>query len=297
MTYSPERMERAGLLAQEFVERVYPEFTGVEPDVWVETIGEWEAYVVDFHVQDGDQSLGLRVLVNKPITAVRVLEYVELGAPEPYDDSLTIDAGEGEQVQPVPSEGLEEILINPRIVDYDDFSRLDESRWAITDGVDITAEGLVELVGESPFATNLFNITDFTGGEAFIFSLSFTAGTDFEITLDSGEWQSDDFRRAGFYVIGWEALTNIWHGADRIDEQQFALLPILADRSYGVLGAVDGGKLLILVWDEQNPSLSLAFEKDFGEEAVGRAWRMHVAVDKGTVTLDEYYQLSFDGYQ
>jgi hypothetical protein len=116
--------------------------------------------------------------------------------------------------------------------------------------------------------------------------------------MDSGEWQSEDFFRAGLYRIGWEISTNIWRGTERIDEQTLSSLPIGAERWFGVLGAVDGqGKLGLVVWDLENPSLAIAFQKDFGEEAAGLSWRMHVAVDKGTVTVDDYYELRFDGFQ
>ncbi len=298
LTYSEARMERAGMLAQEFVDRVYPDFTDAERTVSVDTDLGPAVYVVDFFAQDGDTGMALRIIVDKYITAARALELIEIDAPEPYSDALTVDAGEGEQVQPVPSEGLEEILINPRILRYDDFSSLDESRWGITKGVEITAEGRVELLGESPFATNLFDLTDFTGGKAFIFSLRHSSNADFEITLDSGEWQTEDFFRAGLYRIGWEISTNIWRGTERIDEQTLSSLPIGADRWFGVLGAIDGqGKLGLVVWDLENPSLAIAFEKDFGAEAAGLSWRMHVAVDKGTVTVDDYYELRFDGFQ
>jgi len=298
MTHSPARMERAGLLAQELVDRVYPAFTEAERMVLVDSDGDAAVYVVDFFAHDGVQSLALRILVDKYITAARALEYLEIDAPEPYDDVLTIDAGDGAQVQPVPSEGLEAMLVNPQIVFFDDFSSLDESRWAVTDGVEINAEGQVELSGESPFATNLFGLSDFTGGEAFIFSLRYSTGTDFEIALDSGEWQTDSFIRAGVYRIGGEMSSNIWRGSERIDEQTLSSLPIGAGRWYGVLGAADHeGTLAIMFWDLENPSLAIAFQKEFGEEAAGLSWMMHIAADRGTVTVDDYYQIEFEGFR
>jgi hypothetical protein len=298
LTHSPARMERAGLLAQEFVDRAYPAFADAEHTISVDTDTVPVVYVVDFYAQDGEKSLALRILVDKYLTRARALEYLEIDAPEPYDSTMTVDVGDGEQVQPVPSGGLEDLLIDPRIVRYDDFTSLDESRWSINDGGDLNGEGQIELTGESPFATQFFSRFDFTGGEGFIFSLRYSSDAAFEITLDSGEWETDSFYRAGVYRIGWEISTNIWQRGERIDERTLSSLPIGAGRWYGVLGAIDGdGTLMIAVWDLENPSLAIAFEKEFGEEAAGLAWTMHVAADSGTVTVDDYYELRFDGFQ
>jgi hypothetical protein len=298
MTYSPARMERAGVLAREFVERVYPAFADSEPDVWVETIDGQDVYVVDFLVQDGDNSLGLRVLVNKAITAARALEYVELGPPEPYDGGLAIDGGDGEQIQLVLSEGIEEILQAPQIVLVDDYSSLDEARWSTSAGVEASDSGEVVLTGSSPFSTNLADRSAFSGGEGFIASLMLSEEAEFEIALDSGEWETSGFRRAGLYYMGGQLSTNIWYGADRVDQQYLDALDLAAGRRYGVLGAVDGeGSLLLMIWDEENPSQVAALQKEFGEDAAGLSWSMHLAVDSGSVTVDDYYRIAFSGFR
>jgi hypothetical protein len=299
MTYSPARLERAGLLAQEFVDQVYPAFADAEPDVWVETIDGQEVYVVDFLAQDGDNSLGLRLLVNKNITAVRTLEYVELGPPEPFGDAVTVDAGEGEPVQPVLSEGIAEILQDPEIVRYEDFSNLDETRWWTVGDVELTSAGEVEIRQSPTNVSRLGSIQELTGGDGLLLSLRFEAGSEFEVSLSKGEWSESSFLRAGLWYVDGALETSIYlEGPVRIDNQALEGLSLVPGRWYGVLGAVEGdGSLLFVIWDEDDPSQSVAFLKDFGDQAAGSSWAMHVGLASGTVTMDNYYELDFEGFR
>jgi hypothetical protein len=298
MTYSPARMERAGQLAQEFVDRVYPTFADAEHTVSVDTDTDPNVYVVDFYTHDGEKSLALRILVDKYITRARALEYLEIDAPIPYGITTMIDADDGEQLQMVLSEGIRELLANPEIVLYDDFSFLDESRWESTVEVETDAEGQLEIEGESPFAADLMCLTDFTAGKAFILSLSFSSDADLELTLDSGEPQTADYFRAGVSRIGGEFSTSIWQGSQRVDVQAVSDLPIPADRWYGILGAVDDdGNVGFVFWDPEFPALAMAFQKEFGEAAAGRSWELRISVDSGTVRVDDYFELAFEGFR
>jgi hypothetical protein len=301
MTHSPARMERAGLLAQELVDRVYPDFAEAEHTVSVDTDTSPAVYVVDFFTHDGEKSLALRVLVDKYITVARALEYLEIDAPEPYDGSVMIDSGEGEPIQPMPSEGLEAILINPRIVDYDDFSSLDESRWSTGGEVEINAAGEAELKETEPNApaSRLVGQNLFAEGDGFIFSLKFTAGSVFNFWLNRGSWQESGYLRAGMESAeGSLETSNYVEGPERIDEQVLQGLALVPDRWYGVLGAVEGGNhLLFVIWDLENPSQSAAFEKDFGPDAAGVSWELQIAGLDAPVMVDDYYELRFDGFQ
>ncbi|HEY71210.1 MAG TPA: zinc ribbon domain-containing protein [Anaerolineae bacterium] len=301
MTHSPSRMERAGLLAQEFVDRVYPAFAEAEHTVLVDTDTIPAVYVVDFVTYDGEKSLALRVLVDKYITVARALEYLEIDAPEPYDTSVTIDAGEGVQVQPLPSEGLGEILINPQIVGYDDFSSLDEARWRVGGEVEINAAGEAELKETEPNApaSRLVGQNLFAEGEGFIFSLRFTAGSVFNFWLNRGSWQESGYLRAGMESAeGSLETSNYVEGPERIDEQVLQGLTLVPDRWYGVLGAVEGGNhLLFVIWDLEDPSQSAAFEKDFGPEAAGSSWELQIAALGSSVMVDDYYELRCEGFQ
>jgi len=33
------------------------------------------------------------------------------------------------------------------------------------------------------------------------------------------------------------------------------------------------------------------------EESVRLSWMMHIAADRGTVTVDDYYQIEFEGFR
>ena len=83
LTFTPERIGRAGELAQQLVDQVYPELSKAERTVAVGTYDGVVFYIVDFVLMEEPGPMGLRVLVDRRLESVRAYEYIEVSPAQP----------------------------------------------------------------------------------------------------------------------------------------------------------------------------------------------------------------------
>ena len=186
---------------------------------------------------------------------------------------------------PVP---LQKYLDDVRVTYIDDFSS--DSGWDL--GVAEISDGVLELTGR--------NWNGFTGpesfpeGTGFLIKFKFSKGAVFQAYYNSGEWQTDNYRRFGIYYRDDYPKADLWLGRRALGYKN---LPGTLDAEYGIwytlLMATDtNGELLAVIWETSHPEKA-SFYHETNPKWAGYDWTFRIGADEGSITFDDFMEITF----
>jgi hypothetical protein len=194
------------------------------------------------------------------------------------------------------------VLSDVEVLDQDEFDRLEPDRWDRSNELIRAADGMAEIQGTADWATLLRRTEDLGEGEAVLvlFTYDEDAPGEFFLSLSSGDWESDDYRR---WAIGIDEpngifATDVYLGTNYSSEPLAGHLSASPDTWYYALLAVDrGGEFIAMVWERDNPSEKAAAWRDMGPAWSGLPWEFIGQANRGVVYVDALTGISFGEIQ
>jgi hypothetical protein len=228
-----------------------------------------------------------------PVAITFTIEAI-LAGPETTPTSPTPNGGE---TLPAP---LAASLNQPELLDSGQFNRCASLMNWQTGSLPIAEETGLTLTGKNDWAEGFGFRSALETGQGMLVDFTFAAGQpEFEIHLDSGEWQAPDYRRFGATISGGKITRNIWEGPN---QREATVLPgspsLVAGRTYSLfVGVGQNNQFVMVFWDKQNPAVFSKVSEAFGQDWDRKDWRFSIGANSGEIVFPAYTFISFDGIQ
>jgi len=196
---------------------------------------------------------------------------------------------------PAPDKSLE-YLTGVQVVYVDTFNDPSGNGWWLGN-VGKIQNGVLEIHGNNWNAVGRDVSRTFGEDEGVIYDFTFTKGSVFETFFAHGDWYTDPYQRFGIYITGANAQADLFQGKNGIGfttlNGNFALKP---DTTYSLLMAVlPNGEFLAVIWDPANPSKTIYYRETIGKKWANQAWTFTFGANIGTIQMENYREIKFDG--
>jgi len=195
---------------------------------------------------------------------------------------------------PAPDKSLE-YLNDVEVTYIDTFDkRLSKVDWHYGPGQEVK-NGILEILGKdgyyiSPrrrFEEGAGVIVDFTYAKSSVFQAYLSHGFFFD---------SATYKAFAIYFEKNFVRTNVWAGNNSLGGEtlpgNFALQP---ETDYSLLTAIiPNGEFLMIIWKPSDPSKTIYYHEKIGKNWSGLTWDFGIAVDSGTLLLDNYREIKFN---
>lgn len=209
--------------------------------------------------------------------------------------ALEPDTPSATNTTPIPfSNKPEEFLDDIKYISADAFNEPSNSKWNNTSG--IIEDGVLKVFGTANWGGATYD--EILGeNQGIIVDFKYTAEHYFEMFLDYGSHGEDSNKRFGFYIISNLVATNNIDGQNDIGGENisgdFKLQP---NKDYSLLLAVlPEGEFLLVIWNPKEPSEPIFYKERFGEDWAGLGWVFRLQAEQGAISLDNFYQIAFNG--
>jgi hypothetical protein len=289
--------------AQVFINENIPDLAYADRTVTFSSVEGIPIYVVDFFDNDAPISYGVRLLVDRRTLEVRLYQSANMTETQPTTTSPSDSAAQPSSGQFQLPAVASLLLDNPQLVASEDFITFSGEGWSRSDNVSVSG-GMLVLPGSTPWLTSLRSPAVAEGRGVLIrFELA-DAPNGVEIFLASGTWDTDSYRRLGVGLYETGAFESAaWKGTrSRPDLLRGPTLEgsldITTDTWYGLfVGADASGNLRVYVWDWENPTRYVWTSLHSGILWDDQTWEFVIQVDNGTMYLDDYGVVTFDGFK
>ena len=127
--------------------------------------------------------------------------------------------------------------------------------------------------------------------------IDFNYSTDslFEVYVDNGAWDTDEYRRFGVYVGSNNVQTNKYAGRNDLGGADISgNLMLKPGTNYSLSVAIlPDGELLEAIWNPSNPSERFFYREQLDETWAGLTWTFWIGVNRGTVQFDHFKLIKF----
>lgn len=156
-------------------------------------------------------------------------------------------------------------------------------------------DGVLEILGKE--WNNISPRRRFEEGNGVIVDFAYTKGSVSEAYLSHGLFfDSSTYKAFAIYFEKNFVQTNVWAGNNSLGGEtlpgNFALQP---DTDYSLLTAsISDGEFLMVIWKLSDPSKTIYYHEKIGKNWSNLTWDFGIAVDSGTLLLDNYREIIFD---
>jgi hypothetical protein len=204
---------------------------------------------------------------------------------------------------PVPTI-LQKSLVNPRIDNLETFDHWTRNGWSyISENVSVVSDGgnILQLPGTPDWGT-VAALPAFRQNQGALTKFKLSGSSfNIEFHLIQNEWNTPAYKRFGGLLC---CKTNtiktaIQEGTDThlYDQAMSGTLVFNPDHWYGLfIGADTTGGFRFLAWDWEDAGKYAWYEYQGGNAWANGEWIFEVPVDTGTVFLDDFSIISFDGF-
>lgn len=212
----------------------------------------------------------------------------------------------GTSAAPTPDAGqilppaLQAVLSQAEVLDAGRFNRCASLMNWQTGSLPITEETGLTLTGKNNWAEGFGFRAPIEAGQGMLVDFKFAGNQpEFEIHLQSGEWQAPDYRRFGATITGGKISKNYWVGASQTDSTDFPDSPsLLPDHSYSFFVGVGRDNQFVMVfWDQADPEKFSRVTEDLGPDWERTDWRFSIGANRGEIVFPAFSFISFDGIQ
>jgi hypothetical protein len=195
---------------------------------------------------------------------------------------------------PAPDKSLE-YLNSVEITYIDNFDKqLSKINWRFGAGLQV-ANGVLEILGKE--WSSISPRHRFNEGDGVIIDFTYTKGALFQAYLSHGFFfDTATYKAFAIYFKKNLVKTNVWAGNNSLGGEHlpgnFALRP---DTDYSLLTAIaPNGEFLMVIWKPSDPSETIYYHEKIGKNWSNLEWEFGIAVDGGTILLDNYREIKFD---
>jgi len=212
----------------------------------------------------------------------------------------------GTGAAPTPDAGqtlppaLQAVLSQAEVLDAGPFNRCASLMNWQTGSLPITEETGLTLTGKNDWAEGFNFRSPIETGQGLLVNFTFAGNQpEFEIHLQSGEWQAPDYRRFGATITGGKISKNYWEGASQTDSTGFPDSPSLVpNHTYSLFVGVGRNNQFVMVfWDQADPEKFSSVSETFGPDWDRTDWRFSIGANSGEIVFPAFSFISFDGIQ
>lgn len=194
---------------------------------------------------------------------------------------------------PVPAKSLE-YLTDVKIAKIETFDApLSEATWYFGPGIH-TTKGMLEIFGKD--WTTLSPRQRLNEGEGVILDLNYSKGSIFEIYVSHGLTDTAEYKTVGIYIEKNSVLVNVWAAKNSLGgAYPSGNLSLQPDTTYSLLMAIiPNGEFLVVIWNPSDVSKAIYYHETIRKNWSNLTWDTGVAVDRGTLVLDNYIDIKFE---
>jgi hypothetical protein len=124
-------------------------------------------------------------------------------------------------------------------------------------------------------------------------------GTSANLFINTGMWETSDYRRWGLDIGNTSFQKTLWEGWDgqgwKWLSENFPTKLLQPGKWYYLFIRLgDAGQVTMKVWDKDDPSRHADFQRNMGSTWAKRKWVSMFQVYKGTLEIDEYQEMIFE---
>ena len=166
--------------------------------------------------------------------------------------------------------------------------------WALSAGG--LQDGVLSLQGDNNW-NGLGRQTALIEGQGVLLAFRYTRGSEFEMYMDHGEWNTDPYRRFGVYIYGVSGYpkANLWQGRNGLGFNNLVgNFDPASDTWYQLLMVVGpDADFLAVIWDPNDQTNQIKYQESIGERWAGLDWVFHIGANAGAAEFAEYAEVSF----
>lgn len=186
-----------------------------------------------------------------------------------------------------------EYLNGVQVVNIDTFD-LVTNKWGsglFSGGI---SNGVLNVIGKD--WNGIGRNRNFNENQGIIIDFTYTKGSVFEMFFDSGDWDTDTYKRFGIYIENNHARVNVWAGSNALGgailSGNFSPKP---DTNYTLLmSLLPNGEFLGVIWDPSDSTKTIFYREKIGKNWSKLTWRFSIGADKGTIVFDNFREITFD---
>lgn len=196
-----------------------------------------------------------------------------------------------------PPSVLVEHLDNVQIIEFDDFSSLDNwEKW--NPGTGIFADKMFKITGQADYMSGLQFKKNISQGYGIVLKYKMVNNADFKSTFVfvTGNFQTDSFRQFGINN-GKYPKTELFQGKNSIGNNNLiGNFSLKADTWYNILMAIGKkGEFLAVIWNPDDPSQQIIYHETIGSKWANFNYKFQAKANLGeTVFIDDFMKISFD---
>lgn len=194
---------------------------------------------------------------------------------------------------PAPDKSLE-FLNGVKVMHIDTFDKdLSKTEWHFDAGLQVN-DGALQIFGKD--WNGISPRQRYSEGDGVVLDFSYTKGAFFEVYISHGFWNMTTYKTFGIYFEKNLTRTNVWSGKNPLGGE---LLPgnliLKPDTAYSLMMAViPNGEFLVIIWKSSESSSTIYYHEKLGENWSNLDWDFGIAIDSGTITIDNFREIQFD---
>jgi hypothetical protein len=194
-----------------------------------------------------------------------------------------------EVIPEIAMEYLEDI----EVYNADSFDDPSGEEWGIQNGE--ISDGVLEIVGNENW-DGIWRKNKIVEGNGIVVDFSFTENSTLIIAMSFGEYQTDQYRRFGLFMDNEGPSMDIYEGKDYVPGEFMGELAFESDTTYSILIAVlPDGNFLQVIWNTSDPEEIIEYQGSFGDTWAGLPWTFLAQASTGTISFDNFQEISFSG--
>ena len=134
-------------------------------------------------------------------------------------------------------------------------------------------------------------------GQGIIVDFSYPTDSLFEVFMDSGEYQTDSYRRFGMYIENNRVELNQYKGSTDLGGAKLSGdLTLESVTTYSLLIAIlPNGEFVEIVWNPSDTSKTMYDHEKLDATWAGRTWTFNLKANQGTILFDNFREIKFSG--
>ena len=184
-------------------------------------------------------------------------------------------------------------LNDVQVLEIDTFDEPLASGWNVNTG--IIENGIMEIIGNENWFGASHN-GEFGEFQGVVIDFRYpTENSLYEIYLENGTWDTDEYKRVGLYVGSNQADTNIYMGkSDHGGTKLSGNLTLTPETTYSLFIAIlPNGEFLEVIWNPINPSETLSYRETIDENWDGITWTLWIGGNQTTIHFDNFQKIAF----
>jgi len=190
-----------------------------------------------------------------------------------------------------PTAAVGNFFQNLNIIATDSFDNVNDTNWSIDPSVVIIGDGVLRKGGSNWHGTSYSE--QLSEGYGVLISFKYTQGSDFEMVLGNGKWNTNTYKRFGVYILHNQIDQDIWQGSTggvgQVITGNLILSPNVWYSLLLEIGTNNG--FYVWLWNSTHPAQTAEYMRTFGADWAGLTWTFHINSNHGTILFADFKEI------